>query len=61
MLSKLGRNALMGFCSSFVSDCCSNSIRVVKVTKQSSEVSVSYGENCHHHPNLAPQLTNHRG
>uniref|UniRef100_A0A7S3PF73 Uncharacterized protein n=1 Tax=Aplanochytrium stocchinoi TaxID=215587 RepID=A0A7S3PF73_9STRA len=41
---KLGRNALMGFCSSFVSDCCSNSIRVVKTTKQTSAEVISYPE-----------------
>merc|ERR1712176_438040 len=36
-LGELGRRAIMGFCSSAVSDTCSNSIRVVKVYKQSSE------------------------
>merc|ERR1711991_667263 len=30
-LGKLGRSAVIGFCSSAVSDTCSNSIRVVKV------------------------------
>merc|ERR1719410_1989996 len=39
---ELGRRALMGFCSSAVSDTCSNSIRVVKVYKQSSPESLSY-------------------
>jgi len=39
---KLMRNAFMGFCSSFVSDCSSNSIRVIKTTKQSSEVALTY-------------------
>ena len=33
-IKKLGRNAIIGFCSSVVSDTCSNSIRVVKVYKQ---------------------------
>lgn len=33
-LKKLGRNGFIGFCSSVVSDTCSNSIRVVKVYKQ---------------------------
>ena len=28
------RNALIGFCSSAISDTCSNSIRVIKTTKQ---------------------------
>mmetsp|Transcript_33413 Transcript_33413/g.61344 ORF Transcript_33413/g.61344 Transcript_33413/m.61344 type:complete len:289 (-) Transcript_33413:351-1217(-) len=41
-LKELGRRAIMGFCSSAVSDTCSNSIRVIKVYKQSSEVSLSY-------------------
>jgi len=39
---ELGRRAVMGFCSSAVSDTCSNSIRVVKVYKQSSKESLSY-------------------
>lgn len=42
MLANLSRNAAIGFCSSFVSDICSNSIRVIKTTKQSSATSVSY-------------------
>lgn len=41
-LKELGRRALLGFCSSAVSDTCSNSIRVVKVYKQSSEEALSY-------------------
>jgi hypothetical protein len=41
-LKKLGRNALMGFCSSAVSDTCSNSIRVVKVYKQANENPITY-------------------
>jgi hypothetical protein len=40
--ANLGRNAAIGFCSSFVSDVSSNSIRVIKTTKQSSAASVSY-------------------
>jgi hypothetical protein len=43
-LGELGRRAILGFCSSAVSDTCSNSIRVVKVYKQSSEVPISYPE-----------------
>ena len=39
---KLGRRALMGFCSSAVSDTCSNSIRVCKVYKQSYPEQISY-------------------
>lgn len=41
-LAELGRRAILGFCSSAISDTCSNSIRVVKVYKQSSEVPISY-------------------
>jgi len=43
-LGKLGRSAVIGFCSSAVSDCCSNSIRVIKVYKQSNKESISYPE-----------------
>jgi len=42
--SYLARNALIGFCSSAVSDTCSNSIRVIKTTTQTSTVPISYGE-----------------
>lgn len=41
---KLLRNALCGFCASVVSDTCSNSIRVIKTTKQTSEKAISYQE-----------------
>jgi len=41
-MGKLGRNAIIGFTSTCVSDTLSNSIRVVKVYKQSSDVSISY-------------------
>lgn len=41
-LKELGRRAVLGFCSSAISDTCSNSIRVVKVYKQSSEEALSY-------------------
>lgn len=44
MLGKLGRSAFIGFCSSAISDTCSNSIRVVKVYKQASTVPISYPE-----------------
>jgi hypothetical protein len=39
---KLARSALMGFCSSAVSDTCSNSIRVVKTVRQTSVETLSY-------------------
>ncbi|GLI70756.1 hypothetical protein VaNZ11_015784 [Volvox africanus] len=41
---KLLRSAFIGFCSSFVSDCCSNSIRVVKTTKQTATIPMTYSE-----------------
>lgn len=41
-LKELGRRAIMGFSASAVSDTCSNSIRVIKVYKQSSSEALSY-------------------
>lgn len=41
---KFGRNAVIGFCSSVVSDCCSNSLRVVKTTKQTNQTPITYGQ-----------------
>eukprot|EP00578_Thalassiosira_sp_NH16_P026400 CAMPEP_0181103240 /NCGR_PEP_ID=MMETSP1071-20121207/14759_1 /TAXON_ID=35127 /ORGANISM="Thalassiosira sp., Strain NH16" /LENGTH=252 /DNA_ID=CAMNT_0023186299 /DNA_START=1 /DNA_END=759 /DNA_ORIENTATION=- len=41
-LRELGRRAIMGFSASAISDTCSNSIRVVKVYKQSSPEALSY-------------------
>ena len=38
------RRAFIGFCSSFVSDCVSNGMRVVKTYKQTSLVPLSYAE-----------------
>ncbi|CAM9271516.1 unnamed protein product [Ascophyllum nodosum] len=43
-LLKLGRQAFLGLCSSCVSDCCSNSLRVVKTSKQTAPVPISYPE-----------------
>ena len=43
-VGKLARSALIGFCASAVSDTCSNSIRVIKVYKQSNTEHVSYPE-----------------
>lgn len=40
----LMRSAVIGFCASFCSDCCSNSIRVLKVYKQSNTEAISYAE-----------------
>jgi Mitochondrial carrier protein len=41
-LGELGRRAILGFSASAVSDTCSNSIRVVKVYKQSYPEQISY-------------------
>mmetsp|Transcript_7783 Transcript_7783/g.12354 ORF Transcript_7783/g.12354 Transcript_7783/m.12354 type:complete len:302 (+) Transcript_7783:103-1008(+) len=41
-LAELGRRAILGFSASAVSDTCSNSIRVVKVYKQSYPEQISY-------------------
>lgn len=41
-LWELGRRAVLGFCSSAISDTCSNSIRVCKVYKQSYPTQISY-------------------
>lgn len=38
------RNGLIGFCSSAISDTCSNSIRVLKTTRQTYETPISYIE-----------------
>ena len=41
---KFGRTAMIGFCSSAVSDTCSNSIRVLKTTRQTYERPIGYVE-----------------
>ncbi len=41
-LKKLGRNALIGFLSSVVSDSVSNSLRVIKTTRQTFPNPISY-------------------
>ena len=38
LLLSLGRSALLGFCASSVSDVCSNSLRVIKTTKQTARL-----------------------
>lgn len=40
----LARNALIGMCASFVSDCVSNSLRVIKTVKQTSGENLGYGD-----------------
>jgi len=42
LAGKLVRNAFIGLCASGVSDCCSNSFRVVKTMKQTATEQVSY-------------------
>lgn len=52
LLLSLARSALLGLCASAVSDCASNSLRVIKTTKQTaqlgtgtdSDTDLSYGE-----------------
>mmetsp|Transcript_39533 Transcript_39533/g.79834 ORF Transcript_39533/g.79834 Transcript_39533/m.79834 type:complete len:313 (+) Transcript_39533:53-991(+) len=41
-LNYLGVAAIIGFCASAVSDTCSNSIRVLKTTKQTAEFPITY-------------------
>merc|ERR1740121_1380662 len=41
---KYCRNAVIGFASAAVSDCCSNSLRVLKTTRQTALEPVSYAE-----------------
>jgi len=41
-LKAYGRQAVMGFCASTVSDTLSNSLRVVKTTRQTYNVPISY-------------------
>jgi hypothetical protein len=43
-IKKLGRSAFIGFCSSAISDTCSNSIRVVKVYKQANTEKITYSD-----------------
>lgn len=43
-LGKLARSAVIGFCASAISDTFSNSIRVIKVYKQSNKEVISYPE-----------------
>lgn len=44
MPKKLSRAAFIGFCASAVSDTVSNSIRVIKTTKQTATVPMTYPE-----------------
>lgn len=44
LLYSLGRSAVLGLCASCVSDCCSNSLRVIKTTKQTAEMRNANGK-----------------
>ena len=41
-LKKFLRNGIIGFNAAVISDCCSNSLRVIKTTKQTHNTSLSY-------------------
>lgn len=43
-IKKLCRSAFIGFCSALVSDTCSNSLRVIKTTKQTYASHITYPE-----------------
>ena len=45
---KLARNAAIGFCSSVVSDTTSNSLRVIKTTRQTFPHAITYPEVVRH-------------
>ncbi len=47
-LKKLGRNAFIGFVSSLVSDTTSNSLRVIKTTRQTFPDTISYVDTVKH-------------
>lgn len=47
-VQKLSRRAFMGFAASVVSDTVSNSVRVVKTTKQTFETSITYPQAIRH-------------
>jgi len=47
-LKKLGRNAVIGFLSSVVSDSISNSLRVIKTTRQTFPEAISYANTIKH-------------
>ena len=47
-MKKLGRNALIGFLSSVVSDTLSNSLRVIKTTRQTFAQTISYADTVRH-------------
>ena len=41
-IQKFLRNGLIGFSAAVISDCCSNSLRVIKTTKQTHSIPISY-------------------
>jgi hypothetical protein len=42
LFKQTARNGTIGFCSSLISDTCSNSLRVIKTTKQTHQNNISY-------------------
>ena len=44
LYKRLVRCAFIGFCASLVSDCCANSLRVIKTTRQTMREHVSYAD-----------------
>ena len=44
IVKKIVRNGLIGFNAAVISDCCSNSLRVIKTTKQTHKDNISYKE-----------------
>ena len=43
-IKKFARNGVIGFSAAVISDCCSNSLRVIKTTKQTHSTSLSYND-----------------
>ena len=41
-IKNLSRNAFIGFNASVISDCCSNSLRIIKTTRQTYRTNISY-------------------
>ena len=44
LYKNLFRNAFIGFNSAVISDCCSNSLRVIKTVKQTSQKNITYSD-----------------
>ena len=57
LLLSLLRSALLGLCSSCVSDCCSNSLRVIKTTKQTAALNIVAEETADGTPGKRKELS----